>query len=128
MLLGLIAAVLFCSVIGGFVTPTLRENKPFVYTNWAGTFVGALAPFLLLNLIFVFPFLIDPFYILVQEFLVAGIIGGLVDLPLMVSRNAGVVPIRRTFQEAMAVLAGIAILVVTLVCFLQTYQPVQLPQ
>lgn len=128
MLFVLIAAVLCCSVIGGIATPTLREGKPFVYTNWAGTSVGALAPFLLLNCMFMFPFAIDPLYILVQEFLVAGIVGGLVDLPLLVFRNAGVVPIRRTWHEAIAVVAGTLILVVALVCFRETYQPNQLPQ
>jgi hypothetical protein len=121
------AVVGVSAALGDLLMP-VRRGKPALLTGWAGASVGALFPLLLLNCLVLFPFALDPVYMVVQEILLAGIVGAVVDLPVLVFRNgrAGV-PLRRHLAGPAALVLLAGVLAVAWAVFRRVYRPTELP-
>jgi hypothetical protein len=103
-------------------------KKPFLLAGWLGATAGALVVFLGLNCVFMFPFVIDPRYALVNEVLMAGIVGAVIDLPLSLYRNLRAKrPWPRTATEAVIVIVAAGMLLIALDWYRTAYPPHQLP-
>jgi hypothetical protein len=89
--------------------------------------IGALIPLLAVNFILGLRFLVDPFYYFVQEFLIAGIMGGVVDVPMLLYRSSGVnIPYRRRVLNVVIVISITWIMLLLEISFILTSIAAQL--
>jgi hypothetical protein len=116
------------AVYGDWAAAGSFGGKPPPLAGWLGAYGGALVVLLGLNGVLMFAFAIDPWYMLVQEFLIAGIVAGLISLPMSLVRNLRARrPARRTVGEAAAAVALAGLFLGAVYLFRELRPPHQLP-
>ncbi len=97
-----------------------RVVKPFPFVHWLGASLGALFP-LVVGAAMIGFLKSNASYVLVQLVLIAGTIGAVVDLPLLISRRIPCKnPLRRKTLEALGLLALAWILLLLEAQFLES--------